>query len=54
MCNACGNLCCGSDEFGGCDHCDCPECWSSGCDLCGQDEEDCLCGLEDGDWEVFI
>ncbi len=30
MCNACNNHCCGSDEFGGCgcDHCDCPDCWS--------------------------
>lgn len=30
MCNACGNVCCGSDEFGGCgcDGCDEPECWS--------------------------
>lgn len=30
MCNACGNLCCGSDEFGGCgcDGCDEPDCWS--------------------------
>ena len=30
MCNACGNVCCGSDEFGGCgcDGCDDPDCWS--------------------------
>ena len=30
MCNACGNVCCGSDEFGrcGCDGCDEPDCWS--------------------------
>jgi len=30
MCNACGNYCCGSDEFGGCgcDGCDEPDCWS--------------------------
>lgn len=30
MCNACGNACCGSDEFGGCgcDGCEEPECWS--------------------------
>lgn len=30
MCNACGNMCCGSDEFGGCgcDGCDEPDCWS--------------------------
>ena len=31
MCNACGNVCCGSDMFGGCgcDGCECEECWSS-------------------------
>lgn len=30
MCNACGNLCCGSDMFGGCgcEHCGFEECWS--------------------------
>lgn len=30
MCNACGNVCCGSDLFGGCgcDGCDEPACWS--------------------------
>ncbi len=30
MCNACGNLCCGSDMFGecGCDFCDNSECWT--------------------------
>lgn len=30
MCNACGNVCCGSDMFGGCgcDGCDDPDCWS--------------------------
>jgi len=30
MCNACNNVCCGSDEFGGCgcDGCDDPDCWS--------------------------
>ena len=29
MCNACGNVCCGADMFGGCgcDGCDCEECW---------------------------
>ena len=34
MCNACGNVCCGSDEFGGCgcDGCDCPECCSEEAD----------------------
>lgn len=44
MCNACGNLCCGSDEFGGCgcDHCDDPACWSI-CDLCGECSDYCDC-----------
>lgn len=30
MCNACGNECCGSDQFSGCgcDGCDDPDCWS--------------------------
>ena len=30
MCNACHNVCCGSDLFGGCgcDGCDDPDCWS--------------------------
>lgn len=29
MCNACGFLCCGSDEFDrcGCESCPNPECW---------------------------
>lgn len=29
MCNACGFMCCGSDEFEkcGCEHCECPDCW---------------------------
>lgn len=29
MCNACGFLCCASDELGGCgcDHCENPDCW---------------------------
>jgi len=29
MCNACGFLCCGSDEFNGCgcESCDEPGCW---------------------------
>lgn len=50
MCNACGFLCCGSDEFSGCgcDHCEEPECHSEQCFNCGnqlcdgdcEDEED--------------
>lgn len=29
MCNACHNMCCGSDLFEGCgcEHCDNPACW---------------------------
>lgn len=40
MCNACGNLCCGSDEFGGCGcyHCGNPEC-AAACYFC--DDPDC-------------
>ncbi len=37
MCNACGNMCCGSDMFGGC-----------GCDGCY--EEDCW--SDDNDFEM--
>jgi hypothetical protein len=42
MCNACGFFCCGSDVFDacGCDHCDCPECWS--------DDEDDYDASDDG------
>lgn len=38
MCNACHNVCCGSDMFGGCgcDHCECEECWTD-----DNFEEDC-------------
>lgn len=34
MCCSCGNLCCGSDQFGGCgcDHCEDPDCWSDDVD----------------------
>lgn len=30
MCNACGFICCASDEFDGCgcNFCECPACWS--------------------------
>ena len=42
MCNACGNMCCGSDKFGscGCDGCDEQDCWSD------EPEDD------DGEWDV--
>lgn len=48
MCNACGNVCCGSDEFGGCgcDGCDEPECWSDDSDFdedYGDDYDFCAC-----------
>ena len=38
MCNACGNVCCGSDMFSGCgcDGCDCEACWSD------EPEDECL------------
>ena len=41
MCNACGNVCCGSDEFGGCgcDGCDEPDCWSDEFDEDGDDDD---------------
>ena len=43
MCNACGNLCCGSDEFGGCgcDGCPEPKCWDGDGDMAeGEDGVD--------------
>ena len=42
MCNACGNHCCGSDEFGGCgcDGCFEPDCWSDVEDEFFDDEAD--------------
>lgn len=46
MCNACGNLCCGSDMFGGCgcDGCNEPECWSDDDDFDDGDDYDfCAC-----------
>ncbi len=46
MCNACGNVCCGSDEFGGCgcDGCDEPDCWSNDEDDYEDDDFDfCAC-----------
>lgn len=44
MCNACGNLCCGSDEFGGCgcDGCEEPECWSDDYDDDFDFDDDCM------------
>lgn len=54
MCNACGNLCCGSDEFEGCgcDHCGNSECWSR-CDICGDLEGGCACDDDDDyDYEL--
>lgn len=50
MCNACGFLCCGSDEFSGCgcDGCPCEDCWSDDEDFFGDDDDeytdyDCAC-----------
>ena len=41
MCNACGNLCCGSDMFSGCgcDGCDCEDCWSDDDDFDDDDRQ---------------
>lgn len=50
MCCACGNMCCGSDMFGGCgcEHCDEPECWGV-CEGCGQPDFACDCDGEEFD-----
>ena len=47
MCNACGLMCCASDQLRecGCDACTIPGCWER-CDLCGETIQwsgDCLC-----------
>jgi hypothetical protein len=41
MCNACGNVCCGSDQFEkcGCDGCECDECWSDDNEFDGPDDD---------------
>lgn len=48
MCNACGFLCCGSDQFGGCG---CESCGEEGyldiCDQCGENQCDGYCGSDD-------
>jgi hypothetical protein len=50
MCNACGFLCCASDEFGGCgcEHCGEPECLRL-CKYCGENECDGFCQSGDDD-----
>lgn len=56
MCNACGFLCCGSDEFGGCG---CEHCGEDGClrlcKLCGENECDGACAHGDdlGDYADY-
>lgn len=42
MCNACGNVCCGSDMFSGCgcDGCDCEDCWPDDEEFEGDDDFD--------------
>ena len=47
MCNACLNMCCGSDMFGGCgcEHCDNPECWPG--------DDDDFCDHEDADMDIL-
>ena len=41
MCNACGNVCCGSDMFGGCgcDGCEEEECWSGDGDMAEREDD---------------
>lgn len=52
MCNACGNLCCGSDEFEGCgcDGCPVTDCHAA-CFNCGLDGCDGDCQDEKGEFE---
>lgn len=52
MCNACGFLCCGSDEFEecGCNHCPNPACHFEPCD-CGV--ANCRGCDDDDDFEDF-
>lgn len=51
MCNACGNLCCGSDEFKGCGcyHCGHPDCADTKCWACGDDYCDGDCQQDEDD-----
>ena len=50
MCNACGFLCCGSDQLGecGCDGCTVRDCWDR-CEWCGDTTQfgSCLCDEDD-------
>ena len=48
MCNACGLLCCGSDQLSGCgcNRCEEPDC-AEQCEDCGDDIEWCHCDDED-------
>jgi hypothetical protein len=50
VCNACGFLCCGSDEFEGCGcyHCGEPACLRI-CKHCGENECDGYCQSDDDD-----
>ena len=50
MCNACGLLCCGSDQLDGCgcNRCGEPDC-AERCQDCGDDIEWCHCDDEDDD-----
>ena len=55
MCNACGFLCCASDEFSGCgcDSCGEPEC-AAECDpINNMHAEDCRCPADDFDPNEF-
>jgi len=50
MCNACGNICCGSDALNGCgcEICNNPWCWDI-CEICGEPEQMCGCHDESDD-----
>lgn len=54
MCNACGFLCCGSDEFSGCgcDHCSEPACHAETCFNCGRPAW--VCDGECDDWDEVV
>ena len=49
MCNACGFLCCASDEFHGCgcDNCDEEECWTICDPINGIHSDYCDCPIDD-------
>jgi hypothetical protein len=54
MCNACNNICCGSDQFYGCgcESCGCPDC-EAPCSLCDSVFCDGDCCIDDLDFDAF-